>query len=61
MVLDQIVNIEIVSAGFSQKQLVPETQYEQEIVWLIGNFISYAWNNSYVKTGWLKLTSFLNF
>ena len=41
--------------------LVPETQYEQEMVWLIGNFISYAWNNSYVRNRVVKVEKFFGF
>ena len=38
--------------------LVPDTPYEQEIIWLIGNYISYAWNTSYVRNKVLKVEKF---
>ena len=41
--------------------MVPETQYEQEMIWLIGNFISYAWNNSYVRNRVVKVEKFFGF
>ena len=41
--------------------LVPDTLYEEEIIWLIGNYISYAWSTSYVRNKVLKVEKFFGF
>ena len=34
---------------------LPSTQSEQEIVWLIGNFVWYVWNSLFIRNSEVRL------
>ena len=41
--------------------ILPSTQFEQEIVWLISNFVRYVWTTCYVGDSDVKLDKFFGF
>ena len=40
---------------------LPRTQYEQEIVWLVGNFVGYVWDNVYIRNSEVRLEKLFGF
>ena len=40
---------------------LPATQFEQEIVWLVGNFVEYVWDNVFIRNSEVKLEKLFGF
>ena len=40
---------------------LPRTQYEQETVWLVGNFVGYVWDDVYIRNSEVRLEKLLGF
>ena len=41
--------------------ILPSTQFEKEMVWLLSNFVGYVWTTSYVGDSVVKLDKFFGF
>ena len=41
--------------------LLPRTHFEQEIVWLVSNYVEYVWHSVFIKNSEIRFEKFFGF